>query len=69
MSDRSLDAIASLPKLRELSIRETGVTEAAVDRILAMPNLTTLTLKNGALSPEAVTRLSARKWAKLDIAR
>jgi len=69
MTDRSLDAIASLPKLRELSIRETGVSEAAVDKILAMPNLTTLTLKNGALSPEAVARLSARKWAKLDIAR
>jgi Leucine-rich repeat (LRR) protein len=69
MTDRSLDAIASLPKLRELSIRETGVTEAAVDRILGMPNLTTLTLKNGALSPEAGARLSARKWAKLDIAR
>jgi len=69
MTDRSLDAIASLPKLRELSIRETGVTEAAVDTILAMPNLTTLTLKNGVLSPEAVARLSARKWARLDLAR
>ncbi len=68
LTDRSLETIAALPALKELSIRETGVTEAAVERILGMKNLKSLTFKNnGTLSKEAAAKLAARKWSKLDL--
>ena len=68
MTDKSLETIAALPNLKELSIRETGVTEAAVERILGMKNLKSLTFKNnGTLSKEAAAKLAARKWSKLDL--
>lgn len=67
MSDATLDVIAALPNLKELSIRTTGVTDAAVDKILAMPKLESLTLKdNGSVSDEALKKLSAKEWKKLD---
>ena len=46
MTDATLDVIATLPNLKELSIRTTGVTDAAVDKLLAMPNLQVLTFKD-----------------------
>ena len=68
MTDASIDVIAALPNLKELSIRETGVTEAAVGRIAAMQKLQTLTFKNnGSLSADNAAKLKARKWSKLDL--
>lgn len=68
MGDATVDVIATLPNLKELSIRTTRVTDAAVDKILAMPNLQSLTFTdNGSVSEEALEKLSSRKWAKLDI--
>jgi hypothetical protein len=68
MTDASIDVIAALPKLRELSIRETGVSEAALGTILAMPGLESLTFKNnGTLSEAARARVRERKWKKLDL--
>jgi Leucine-rich repeat (LRR) protein len=68
MTDASIEAITRLPALRELSIRETGVTEAAIGKILAMEGLKSLTFKNnGPLSKENAAKLAARKWTKLDL--
>lgn len=67
MTDATVDVIAQLPNLKELSIKTTGVTDAAVDKILAMPNLTSLTFKdNGSVTDEALKKLSTKKWSKLD---
>jgi len=68
MTDASIDVIAALPNLKELSIRETGVTEAAAAKIAALPKLQSLTFKNnGALSPANAAKLKGRKWTKLDL--
>ena len=68
MTDASMPVIAGLGRLKELSIRETGVTEAAVDRILALPQLESLTFKNnGPLSAANVAKFRARTWKKLDL--
>ena len=67
MSDATLDVIAKLPNLKQLSIRTTGVTDAAVDKILAMPKLQSLTFKdNGSVTDEALKKLSTKEWTKLD---
>jgi len=67
MSDATVDVIAKLPNLKQLSIRTTGVTDAAVDKILAMPKLQSLTLKdNGSVTDEALEKLSTKQWTKLD---
>lgn len=67
MTDATVDVIATLPNLKELSIRTTGVTDAAVDKILAMPKLESLTFKdNGSVTDEALKKLSTKKWKKLD---
>ncbi|MCU0709446.1 MAG: hypothetical protein MUF23_14245 [Pirellula sp.] len=68
MTDATVDIIAALPNLKELSIRETGVSEASVAKILAMPKLQSLTFKNnGPLSDENAAKLKAKKWTKLDL--
>lgn len=67
LTDATVDVIASLPNLKELSLRSTGVTDAAVDKLLAMKNLQTLTFKeNGSVTAEAAKKLATRKWTKLD---
>ena len=66
MTDATVDVIATLPNLKELSIRTTGVTDAAVDKLLSMPNLQSLTFKdNGMVTAEGLKKLSSKKWAKL----
>lgn len=68
MTDATIAVIAGLPNLKELSIRETGVTERSAATITAMPKLQTLTFKNnGPLSAENAAKLTGRKWAKLDL--
>ncbi len=68
MGDATVDVIATLPNLKELTIRTTAVTDAAVDKILAMPNLKKLTFKeNGSVSEEALKKLSSKQWDKLDV--
>jgi hypothetical protein len=68
MTDASIDVIAGLPNLKELSIRETGVTEAAVAKLAAIQSLQSLTFKNnGPLSADNAAKLKARKWSKLDL--
>jgi len=68
MTDATVEVIATLPNLKELSIRTTDVTDAAIDRLLATPNLQSLTLKdNGLVTPEGLKTLSSKKWSKLDI--
>jgi len=68
MTDATVDVIASLPNLKELSIRVTGVTDAAVDKLLAMPKLKSLTFKdNGSVTAEGLEKLAAKEWVKLDV--
>jgi hypothetical protein len=51
-----------------LSIRTTGVTDAAIDKLLAMPNLESLTFKeNGMVTAEALKKLASKKFRQLDI--
>lgn len=67
MTDATVDIIAELPNLKELSIRTTGVTDAAVDKILAMPKLESVTFKdNGSVTDEGLKKLASKKWKKLD---
>lgn len=68
MTDASVAEIAKLPSLKELSIRTTGVTDAAIDTLLSMKNLQSLTFKeNGSVTADGLKKLEARKWTKLDI--
>lgn len=68
LTDTTVDVIATLPNLRELSLRTTGITDGSIGKILAMPKLQSLTLKeNSSVSDEALKKLSSKKWAKLDI--
>ncbi len=68
MTDASVDVIAALPNLKELTIRSTNVTDASVSKLLAMPKLQSLTFKeNGNVTEPALKKLSTKKWAKLDV--
>ena len=68
MTDASVAVIAALPNLKELSIRETGVTESSVEKIAAIPTLQSLTFKNnGPLSAGNEAKLTGKKWNKLDL--
>ena len=68
MTDASVQVIASLPNLTELSIRSTAITDASIKTISQMPKLKRLTLKdNAAISPGALKVLSDKKWDKLDL--
>ncbi len=68
MSDETVDVIATLPKLKELTIRDTGITDASIDKFLAMPSLQSLTLKdNASVTDEGKKKLSSKKWTKLDL--
>jgi phage-related tail protein len=68
MTDATVQVIATLPNLKELSIRETGVTDASAAAIAAMPKLQSLTFKdNGPLSAENAAKFSGRQWKKLDL--
>jgi len=70
MTDASVAVIAGLPNLRELSIRETGVTEKSLAALAALPKLESLTFKNAAVSPEAAAATKAAKaWKKLDLGK
>lgn len=67
MTDATVDVIAKLPNLKELSIRTTGVSDAAIDKILAMPKLESLTFKeNASVTEEGLKKLAGKKWKKLD---
>lgn len=67
MTDATVDVIAGLPKLKELSLRATGVTDSTIEKLLKMPNLQSLTFKeNGSVTAEGLKKLAAKKWAKLD---
>lgn len=68
MTDASVDVIAALPNLKELTIRSTSVTDASIDKLLAMPKLQSLTFKeNGNVTEPALKKLSTKKWSKLDV--
>ncbi|HUP80073.1 MAG TPA: hypothetical protein VM260_16080 [Pirellula sp.] len=68
MTDATIDVIAKLPNLKELTVRSTAVTDAAIDKLLAMPKLQTLTFKeNGLVTAVGLKKLSSKKWTKLDI--
>lgn len=70
MTDASVAVIARLPNLKELSIRETGVTEKSLAALAALPKLESLTFKNAAVSPEAAAATKAAKaWKKLDLGK
>ncbi len=67
MTDATVEAIAALSNLKGLSIRTTGVTDAAVDKLLAMPKLESLTFKdNASVTEEGLKKLAGKKWKKLD---
>ena len=68
MKDSTVDVLSKLPNLKELSIRATGVTDACIDNLLKIPSLQSLTFKeNGSVTPAGLKKLSAKKWAKLDL--
>ncbi len=68
MTDATIDVIATLPNLKELTVRSTAVTDASVVKLLAMPLLQSLTFKeNGDVTEAGLKKLSAKKWVKLDI--
>lgn len=68
MTNATVEVIAKLPNLKELSIRSTGVTDAAVDTLRGMQSLQSLTFKeNGEVTADALQKLAGRKWSKLDI--
>ena len=68
MTDATVDVIATLPALNELSIRATGITDASLEKLLAMPSLQTLTLKeNGSVTADGLKKLATKKWSKLDL--
>ena len=68
MTDATMDVIATLPNLKELTVRSTAVTNAAVEKLLAMPKLQSLTFKeNGNVTEAGLKKLSSKKWVKLDI--
>ncbi|MFM7243097.1 MAG: hypothetical protein ACKO40_02840 [Planctomycetaceae bacterium] len=70
MTDASVAVIAGLQNLKELSIRETGVTETSLQVLAALPKLESLTFKNAAVSPEAAAKVKAAKaWKKLDLGK
>ncbi|MFM7108585.1 MAG: hypothetical protein ACKOZU_08315, partial [Planctomycetaceae bacterium] len=64
MTDATAAVIAGLPNLREVSIRETGVTEQSLAAIAALPKLESLTFKNGTVSPDVAARVKAAKACK-----
>lgn len=67
MTDATLDVIATLPNLKELTVRSTAVSDAAIEKLLAMPKLQTLTFKeNGLVTEAGLKKLSSKKWTKLD---
>lgn len=68
VTDAAAASIASLASLKELSIRETGMTDKALDAIVALPKLESLVFKNGTVSAETAARVKAAKaWKKLDL--
>ena len=68
MTDVTVAVIATLPALKELSIRATGITDASLEKLLAIPSLQTLTLKeNGSVTADGLKKLAAKKWSKLDL--
>ena len=68
LTDATVDVIAALPNLKELSLRTTGVTDAAIDKLLKMSSLQSLTFKeNGGVTAEGLKKLTSRKWSKLDL--
>ena len=68
VTDASVDVIAALPGLEELSIRETGITAAGLAKLAVLPGLQSLTFKNnGPIPTDLRAKLAARKWKKLDL--
>jgi hypothetical protein len=68
ITDEAIEVLASLPNLRELSLRITGISDRAIDLILSMERLQSLVVKeNSDLTTEALERLKTRSWKKLDI--
>jgi hypothetical protein len=68
MTDATGGVIAGLHSLKELSIRETGATEASLDALAKLPKLESLTFKNGPVSPAVAERVrAAKRWKKLDL--
>ena len=68
VGDETINVLATLPKLRELSVRTVGITDAAVETILGMKQLQTLVFKeNGSVSQEAIEKLRSRNWKRLDL--
>jgi len=69
MTDATVDVIATLPNIKDLSIRATDVTDKSIDVLLKMPNLQSLTFKeNGMVTDAGLKKLAAgKKWSKLDL--
>jgi Leucine-rich repeat (LRR) protein len=68
MTDATVEVIALLPNLKELSIRTTSVTDASIEKLLKMHNLQSLTFKeNGSVTAEGLKKLSVAKSVKLDV--
>ncbi len=68
MTDATVDVIATLPNLKELSIRATGVTDNCIDKLLTISSLQSLTFKeNGSVTAEGLKKLNFKKWTKLDL--
>jgi hypothetical protein len=70
LTDGTAGVIAGLPHLRELSIRETGLTAASLEKLAAIPTLEALTFKNGAVPEATAVKVAGlKKWKKLDLGK
>lgn len=68
MTDATVDVIATLPHLKDLTIRTTGVTDNSIDKLLNISGLQSLTFKeNGLVTADGLKKLTSRKWSKLDL--
>jgi hypothetical protein len=68
ISDKTLESIAKLPNLKDLTLQLTNISDAGVDVLLTAPKLERLALKNNVNLTEAgKTKLqNSKKFKNLD---
>jgi Leucine-rich repeat (LRR) protein len=70
ITDAAIEVLAKLPRLKELSLRTTGISDASIDILLSMDELESLVIKeNSGVTAEALDKLKSRQWRKLDLGR
>ena len=68
MTDATIEVITALPGLKDLSIRETGVTDDGLAKLAALQGLESLTFKdNGPITSATREKLESLNLKKLDL--